>query len=330
MNKYYLAVDIGASSGRHILAHMENGLMQLEEIYRFDNGMVEKNGHKCWDVQRLFEEIKTGMKRCKELGKIPCSMAVDTWGVDFVLLDENDMLLGDAVAYRDERTCGMDTELSHYLSEEALYQRSGIQKQLFNSIYQLMALKLQEPQLLAQAESLLFMPDYFHFLLCGEKASEYSIATTGQLISPESKDWDYELIELLGFPKHIFRPVKKPGTVLGRLTPAIEEEVGFCCDIILPASHDTGSAVMAVPSTRPDTLYISSGTWSLMGVELPEAICTEASRKANLSNEGGYDYRYRFLKNIMGLWMIQSVRHELKDSYFFTEATLLSKCQKTA
>ena len=121
MNKYYLAVDIGASSGRHILAHMENGLMQLEEIYRFDNGMVEKNGHKCWDVQRLFEEIKTGMKRCKELGKIPCSMAVDTWGVDFVLLDENDMLFGDAVAYRDERTCGMDTELSHYLCMAAMY-----------------------------------------------------------------------------------------------------------------------------------------------------------------------------------------------------------------
>ncbi len=325
MNKYYLAVDIGASSGRHILAHMENGLMELEEIYRFDNGMVEKNGHKCWDTQRLFAEIKKGMKRCKELGKIPCSMGVDTWGVDFVLLDENEEILGDAVAYRDERTQNMDSEVYQFISEEMLYGRSGIQKQLFNTIYQLMALKVQEPELLAKAKTLLFMPDYFHYLLCGEKVTEYTIATTGQLISPETKDWDYPLFELLGYPKHIFTEVKKPGTVLGCLTSAIAEEVGFSCDIILPASHDTGSAVMAVPSTRPDTLYISSGTWSLMGVELPEAICTEASRKANLTNEGGYDYRYRFLKNIMGLWMIQSVRHELNDAYSFAELCSLAE-----
>lgn len=325
MGNYYLAVDIGASSGRHILCHVDNGKMLLEEIYRFENGMKDIDGTKCWDVEELFAAIKAGMKQCKELGKVPVSMGIDTWGVDFVLLDADGKRIGNAVGYRDGRTKGMDDEVYKVISEEALYARTGIQKQLYNTIYQLMAVKKQTPEQLCQAETLLFMPDYFHYLLTGVKAVEYTIATTGQLVSPATKDWDYELLEMLGLPKNIFPAIKMPGSVLGTLTEELAAEVGFTCQVVLPASHDTGSAVMAVPSMGKETVYISSGTWSLMGVESPEAICTETSRRANLTNEGGYDYRYRFLKNIMGLWMIQSVRKEYDKKYSFAELCELAE-----
>lgn len=311
MSRYFLAVDIGASSGRHILAHMEDGVIKLEEVYRFPNGMVDKDGEKTWDVEGLFKHILEGMKKCKELGKVPVSMGIDTWGVDFVLLDKNDKMLGNAVAYRDSRTNGMDTELYKIISEDALYARTGIQKAIFNTIYQLEALKIQHPCFLDKAESLLMIPDYFHFLLTGKKAQEYTNATTGQLVNPKTKDWDYELIDMLGFPNEIFKTICKPGTFLGNLKPEVAAEVGFDTKVVLPATHDTGSAVMAVPSNGENVLYISSGTWSLMGTELKKADCSMESMKRNFTNEGGYDYRFRYLKNIMGLWMIQSVRAEL-------------------
>ena len=328
MGNYYLAIDIGASSGRHILGYIEQGKMKLEEVYRFENGMKDVNGTKCWDVEELFVSIKAGMKRCKELDKIPVSVGVDTWGVDFVLLDKDGSRIGEAVGYRDNRTRGMDEEVYKLISEEKLYERTGIQKQLYNTIYQLMAVKKQKQELLEEAETLLFMPDYFHYLLSGKKAVEYTIATTGQLVSPQTKDWDYELLDLLGYPKNIFPEMKKPGSVLGSLTEEVAAEVGFQCQVVLPASHDTGSAVMAVPSMGRETVYISSGTWSLMGVESTEAICNEASHKANLTNEGGYEYRYRFLKNIMGLWMIQSVRKEYDKKYSFAELCEMAEQEK--
>ena len=324
MSNYYLAVDIGASSGRHILAHMEQGKMVLEEIYRFENGIVDKNGVKCWDTDRLFAEIKAGMRRCAELGKIPVSVGVDTWGVDFVLLDENNEPLGPAAAYRDGRTRGMDEDVYSIISEEQLYARTGIQKAMYNTIYQLMAVKKQTPELLKKAHALLMTPDYYHFLLTGIRSNEYTIATTGQLIDPATLNWDWELIDLLGYPRRIFRPVSMPGTELGSLSEEVQREVGFNCKVVLPASHDTASAVMAVPSIKKNSLYISSGTWSLMGTESPEAICTPESRTANLTNEGGYGGRYRFLKNIMGLWMIQSVRHELNDAYSFAQLSQMA------
>lgn len=327
MSQYYLAVDIGASSGRHILAHMEGGRMVLEEIHRFPNGMTDCGGELVWDVDRLFAEIKAGMKKCAELGKIPVSMGIDTWGVDFVLLDGDGQRLGNAVAYRDGRTKGMDEEVYRVISEDELYGRTGIQKQLFNTIYQLMAVKQKHPEFLERAQTLLMIPDYFHYLLTGKAATEYTNATTGQLVSPVTKDWDMELIERLGYPKRIFTPISTPGTVLGNLRPEVAEEVGFDCQVVLPATHDTGSAVMAVPSNQDDTLYISSGTWSLMGVELKEAICTPESKARNLTNEGGYDYRFRYLKNIMGLWMIQSVRKEIAADQGFGEiCEAASKC----
>ncbi len=319
MKQYYLAIDIGASSGRHILAHVEDGRMVLEEVHRFYNGMVEQDGELVWEVERLFAEIKAGMKKCKELGKVPVSVGIDTWGVDFVLLDKDGNRLGNAVAYRDGRTKGMDEEVYKIIPEEELYGRTGIQKQMFNTIYQLMALKVKKPELLEQAETMLMIPDYFHYLLTGKAAEEYTNATTGQLVSPETKDWDMEIIEKLGYPKKIFQKLSLPGTVLGELTEEVQQEIGYNCKVVLPATHDTGSAVMAVPSNKEDTLYISSGTWSLMGTELKEAICTKESKENNLTNEGGYDYRFRYLKNIMGLWMIQSVKKEIGGELGFGE-----------
>lgn len=317
--QYYLAVDIGASSGRHILSHLENGKIILEEIYRFSNGMVEVDGEKVWDSQKLFEDILTGMKKCYELGKIPVSMGIDTWAVDFALLDKEDNLIGKTVGYRDDRTKGMDQEVYKVISQDELYERTGIQKQIFNTIYQLMAVKMKKPQELAKAKTMLLIPDYFNFLLTGRKVTEYTNASTTQLLHPETKEWDFELIDMLGFPRNIFTEIKLPGTIVGELTEEIQKKVGFCCKVVLPATHDTGSAVVAVPSNEEDVLYISSGTWSLMGTELKEAICTKESMEKNLTNEGGYDYRFRYLKNIMGMWMINSAKKEIADDMSYAD-----------
>ncbi|NBJ92657.1 rhamnulokinase [Parablautia muri] len=317
MEKYYLAVDIGASSGRHILGRLKDGKLSLEEIYRFPNGMKTVDGSLCWDLETLFLEIKEGLKRCREAGKVPSFMGIDTWAVDYVLLDDREQVLGKTYGYRDNRTAGMDDKVYEIICQEELYGRTGIQKQIFNTIYQLMAAKQKEPELLERAESLLLIPDYFHFLLTGVKRTEYTNATTTQLVSPATKEWDYELIDRLGYPKKIFGKISKPGTYVGNFREEISREVGFDCQVILPATHDTGSAVAAIPTTKEHTLYISSGTWSLMGTELLAADCSLESMKRNLTNEGGYDYRFRYLKNIMGLWMIQSVRKEFKEEYSY-------------
>lgn len=319
MSPYFLAVDIGASSGRHMLGHLEKGRLVLEEIYRFENGMKQTKEGLCWDIPALFQEIKTGIRRCGELGKIPVSMGIDTWAVDYVLLDEQDQILGDTFGYRDSRTAGMDEEVYRLIPEKELYQRTGIQKQIFNTVFQLMAVKKAHPEYLEQARTFLMLPDYFHFLLTGEKRSEYTNATSTQLVNAETKDWDDEVISRLGYPREMFLPLSQPGTQVGVFTKEIEKEVGFSCQVVLPATHDTASAVMAVPCQEDNCLYISSGTWSLMGTENKKAICTEESRQKNFTNEGGYDFRYRYLKNIMGLWMIQSVRHEEKDQYSFAQ-----------
>ncbi len=311
METYYLAIDIGASSGRHILGHVKDGRMALEEVYRFPNGMKPVDGQLCWDVEELFSHIKAGMKRCKELGKIPASLGIDTWAVDYVLLDEKDNIVGNTVGYRDGRTKGMDDLVYEEIPLEELYQRTGIQKQIFNTIYQFMAVKRQHPEYLKDAKTMLMIPDYFHYRLTGVKKQEYTNATTTQLVNPKTNTWDYELIERLGYPSQWFGPLSMPGTVVGKLTPEIEAEVGFACEVVLPATHDTGSAVLAVPSKEWDVLYISSGTWSLMGTERMEADCSLESMERNFTNEGGYEYRFRYLKNIMGLWMIQSVKKEL-------------------
>ena len=328
MPKYYLAIDFGASSGRHMLGHMEDGRMILEEVYRFENGMVKKNGHRCWDTERLFGEILNGMKKCAEIGKIPSSMAIDTWGVDYALLDAEGNLAAETYGYRDHRTDGVDEKVYRLIPHDELYARTGIQKLAFNTIYQLAAAKEQEPETFERAATLLFLPDYFHYLLTGVRKSEYTNATTGQLVSPETKQWDMELIRRIGIPEKLFLPLELPGSYVGNLKKEIQDIVGFDCEVVMAASHDTASAVVSVPSQSDSAMYISSGTWSLMGVELKEAICSPESMRANLTNEGGYDYRFRYLKNIMGLWMIQSVRHELDDVYSFAQLCDLAEEEK--
>ena len=311
MPNYYLAIDIGASSGRHIIGYVEDGQLKLEEVYRFDNLQERRNGHDCWDTENLWNGILGGLKACKEKNRIPQSVGIDTWGVDFVLLDENDEVIGDAVAYRDARTTGMDKEVEALLSPEWLYERTGIQKASYNTIYQLVALQKEHPEQLEQAEALLMTPDYYHFKLTGVKTNEYTIASTTNLVNAVDKQWDMEIIEKLGLPKHIFKPLSMPGAVVGALSPEIAEEVGFQTKVVLPATHDTGSAFLAIPAVDDNAVYISSGTWSLLGVETEIPFTTPDCYAQNFTNEGGAWGRYRFLKNIMGLWMIQSIRREL-------------------
>lgn len=316
---YYLAIDIGASSGRHILGHLENDKMVLEEVYRFSNGMKKKDGHLIWDVDALFEHILLGMKKCKERNIVPVSMGIDTWAVDYVLLDEAGNRIQDVYGYRDSRMKGIDKEIYKIICEEDLYLRTGIQKQIFNTIYQ-----LKTEDKLDEANCMLMIPDYFNYLLSGQKITEYTNASTTQLVSPITKDWDYELIELLGYPKHIFTKIKKPGYVVGNLRQEIQKIVGFDTRVVLPATHDTASAVLAIPSNE-DSLYISSGTWSLMGCELKEANCSLESKERNFTNEGGIDYRFRYLKNIMGMWMINSMKHEIANEYSFNDICEMAK-----
>ena len=325
MNTYYLAVDIGASSGRHMLFSMEHGRIQMEEIYRFDNGMQQVNGKRLWDTNHLFQEVVNGMKECARFGKIPVSMAIDTWGVDYVLLDEKGQLCGDTYGYRDQRTENADEAVYRVIPEKELYQRTGIQKAIFNTIYQLMADKVQRPEVLAKAKNFLMMPDYLNYRLTGVMASEYTNATTTQLVHPGTRQWDKELIVKLGLPTEIFLPLQMPGHTVGSLRSELREAVGFDCKVIQCASHDTASAVMSMPCPGDDGLYISSGTWSLMGVENQAVLSRECDREGNFTNEGGYDHRYRYLKNIMGLWMIQSVRHEAGDKLSFAEYAVLAK-----
>lgn len=307
---YYLAIDFGASSGRHMLGHIEDGKMVLEEVYRFENGVAEKNGHLCWDYEYLFGEVLAGLRRCREIGKIPTYMAMDTWGVDFVLLDGADRILGDTVAYRDARTEGMAEVVAAKVPQEELFLRTGIAYQPFNTIYQLIALREKEPELLAAARSLLLVPSYFNFRLTGEKCNEYTMASTTQLVDADTRNWDFELLGKLRLPGALFERPRNPGDVVGHFLPEVKEALGFDCTVLLPASHDTASAVVAVPCTERSFAYISSGTWSLFGTELREPNRTEKSFLAGFTNEGGYAGRYRFLKNIMGLWMIQSARRE--------------------
>ncbi|MDR1892874.1 MAG: rhamnulokinase [Oscillospiraceae bacterium] len=326
--KRYLAIDIGASSGRHILGWLEGGKIRTKEVYRFENGAAMKNGLLCWDVDALFSHVLAGLRVCGEQGMPPQSVSIDTWGVDFVLLGADGNRLGEAVAYRDKRTDGMDSEVERYISFPELYARTGIQKQPFNTIYQLMALKKNSPELLEQADKLLFVPDYLHYRLCGELANEYTEASTSALVNAHTRDWDWELLRLLGLPERLFMPVTPAGTALGGLTPAIQKEVGFNCLTVLPASHDTGSAYLSVPAKDDRKVYVSSGTWSLLGIESEAPIINEEGRAGNFTNEGGYNARTRFLQNIAGLWMIQSVRNEQGRQYSFAQLEEMAKASE--
>lgn len=305
--KNFLAIDIGASSGRHVIGSVVDGKIRLEEVYRFENGLTRRDGHDCWDLEKLSASVKAGIDAALAKGPVE-SIGIDTWGVDFVLLDENGAPCCDSVAYRDARTKGADAEIERdVMSFEELYSRCGIQKTPFNTIYQLWALKKEHPEQLEKAAAFLTVPEYLNYVLTGKIVHEYTDSSTTSLLDAAKKDWDFDLIEKLGFPKRIFGKLEMPGATVG-------EYKGV--KVVLPAMHDTASAYLAVPARDANAVYLSSGTWSLLGVENGAPITTPESARANFTNEGGAWGRYRYLKNIMGLWMIQSIRRELNGANY--------------
>ena len=320
---YALAIDIGASSGRHILGWMENGVLKTEEIYRFPNGMISRNGTEVWDTDALLRHILEGLRRCKESGRIPSTIGIDTWGVDYVLLGENGARLGEAVAYRDPRTAGMPEKLEQTLPFKRAYAISGIARESFNTVYQLMADFEKDPAR-QNAAQLLFMPCYLSYLLTGRARNEYSIASTSGLLDAETRQFAPEILNAAGIPGHLFPdPPAMPGTILGPLRPEIAGQIGYQTDVMLTASHDTASAFHAVPC-QPGDAILSSGTWSLLGTVLPRPIRTDAARLSGFTNEGGAD-GILFLRNICGLWILQSLRREFGGDISFSEMTDLAE-----
>ncbi len=317
LKQYHLAVDLGASSGRLILGGLENGKIVLEEVYRFENNVVRRDGHLCWDYDRLFTQIVNGLCHCKDIGKIPTTMAIDTWGVDYALLDEKDRVLGETYSYRDSRTVGMPEKFFELMPEEELYARTGCQAQALNTLFQLYETSLREPEVAARTKTFLMLPEYLNFLLTGVKMNEYTNASTTNMLNCETGTWDEKVIELIGFPKEAFGPLHQPCREVGLLKKEIADKVGFSCRVLLAPSHDTASAVLAVPSTKDNVVYISSGTWAIFGTELDRANTSKAGFDAKFTNEGACGGRIRYLRNINGMWFVQSVRRELDKKYSF-------------
>ena len=320
--KRYLAVDIGASSGRHIVASLENGKLTMREVYRFKNGVTEKDGRLYWDADRLFDEILRGLKAADEAGLRPDYVGIDTWAVDYALLDEKDEPIGGVFAYRDGRGAAVK-EAAHAVTDfPTLYRKTGIQYAPFNTLYQLFDDK--RTGRLDQAHSFLMLPDYFHFRLTGVKKQEYTNATSTGMVNALTHRWDEEIVAKHGFPKGLFGELSQPGTVVGNFLPAIRGAVGYDATVILPATHDTASAVLAAP-VADGAPYLSSGTWSLLGAEVPAAHTEERAMQYNYSNEGSVNYAFRCQKNIIGLWMIQEVRKELGEKYSFAELAEMAR-----
>ena len=312
--KHYLAIDIGASSGRHIVGWQEDGEIRTKEVYRFPNGVQEEKGHLTWNVRKLFIQVVSGiLEAFREFPEIE-SLSIDTWGVDYVLIQGGEEVL-PVYAYRDNRTEAVIPKVHEKMPFSELYRHTGCQFQPFNSIYQLYADKLAGR--LEGVTDLLMMPEYLLWKLCGVKAREHTNATTMGMVSAKNGEYDREIIERLGYPFHLFPMLSQPGTVLGILRPEIAEAVGGNCKIILCATHDTGSAVEGIPMEGNEP-YISSGTWSLLGVKTPKPITDNASEKANYSNEGGVGYN-RYQKNIMGMWLVNELKRDLCPDMSFPE-----------
>ncbi|MDE5561735.1 MAG: rhamnulokinase [Bacteroidaceae bacterium] len=314
MRKVYLAADFGGGSGRVIAGWLEDGRLKMEEIHRFGNRQIRLGDHIHWDFPALFEEMKTGLKLAAVQGLDVESIGVDTWGVDFGLIDRDGQLLGNPVCYRDARTAGMTDTLFKTVSPAEHYAATGIQVMEINTLAQLMSIRGSAQ--LAAADRLLFMPDLFSYFLTGNAANEYCIASTSELLDARRRDWSWETIRALGLPEHIFGEIIMPGSVRGQLREDIAKETGLGkINVIAVGSHDTASAVAAVPASENagPVAFLSSGTWSLLGVELSEPILTEEARVAEFTNEGGVGGRIRFLQNITGLWIMQRLMAEWKE-----------------
>ncbi len=322
---YYLAIDIGASSGRHILGYLEDGKLKTEEIYRFDNGYTNSGGSLVWNIDSLINEVKLGIKKCSQLNKIPKTVAIDTWGVDYVLLDEKNNEILPAYCYRDGRTQNTVAEVEKIVSQEEMYEKTGIQKQAFNTVYQLFSDKLSGK--LNNAKNFLMIPEYISFKLTGVIKKEYTNATTTGLVNAREKTWDKDIINRLSLPEHLFTELSLPGTEVGHFTEEMKAFAGFDSTVIFAPSHDTASAVAATPMNGDD-LYISSGTWSLIGIESQTPIINSDTKAANFTNEGGFDYRFRFLKNYMGMWLLQNIRKNINKLLTYDEMMNLAKSSK--
>lgn len=310
MAKKILAFDFGASSGRAMLASFDGKTISMEEIHRFSNDPVKLNGVFYWDILRLMFEIKQGIVKAVHKGGFD-AIGIDTWGVDFGLLDKDGKLLENPIHYRDERTVGMIEAACEVVPKSEIYSRTGCQFARLNTLFQLYSLRKQRPELLGRAETMLFIPDLMAYYLTGEKKAEYTISSTSQMIDPVTRQWDKELLEKLSIPTSILPEIIPSGTPYGLLSDEICEELGAKkVPVIAVATHDTASAVVSVPNTGNDFVYISCGTWSLFGTELPQPVVNEKAEKYNFTNEGGYGGKIRFLKNIMGLWLIQESRRQ--------------------
>ncbi|MEZ6053355.1 MAG: rhamnulokinase [Planctomycetaceae bacterium] len=330
--RIYLAVDLGAESGRVIAGRLKGGRVQLEEVHRFPNGPVEVAGTRRWDVLRLWSEILDGLtKAADQFGEQIVSVGVDTWGVDYVLLSAKDEMLGQAYHYRDGRTNGVMEQSFSRVPREEIFAQTGLQFMPFNTLFQLVSMQLSDPDLLEAADRFLMMPDLFHWLLCGSRVVEFTNATTTQVLHATDRRWAVDLLRRFNLPPHIMPEVVQPGTKLGAIRGEVAAKTGLSrISVVAPATHDTGSAVVAVPTKRTGSAnwaYISSGTWSLIGVEVQEAILTPEALAQNVTNEGGVDGTYRLLKNVMGLWLVQECRRSFERQgriYEYAKLTALA------
>ncbi len=324
-----LAIDLGASSGRGIVGSFDGEKLTLRENHRFSNDPVFVNGRFTWDILRIFFEIKNSITKTVIDGDNVTSMGIDTWGVDYGLIDKNGRLMANPTHYRDTRTVNVTDYVKQFVSPEEIYRITGIQAADFNTLNQLAIEKKDDAEMMERADKMLFTPDLLNYFLTGKMATEYTIASTGMLLDAYKRDFAYELTDKIGIKRSLFAPLVKPGNCLGTLLPQINEEVGKNnIKVVNVASHDTASAVIAVPATDKDFIYISSGTWSLMGAELPDPLINDATLAANYTNEGGAKDTIRFLKNIMGLWIIQESRRQWKregNEYSFAQMEAWAK-----
>ena len=309
----YLAIDLGGGSGRVIAGTLADGRLSMEQIHRFDNYQVTMGHHVYWDFPYLLHQVKQGLRLAAGRGLDVRGIGIDTWGVDFGLIDRQGNLLGNPVCYRDARTEGMPEQVFARIDRSAHYSRNGTQVMPINTLFQLMSLKLSDSPQLAVADKLLFTPDLLAYFLTGVAGAEYTIASTSEMLDAQARDWDYDTLRQLGLPAHLLPPVSRPGTVRGQLTARVQEETGLGpVDVIAVGSHDTASAVAAVPAEPGENpvAFLSSGTWSLLGVELPEPLLSEQARLGDFTNEGGVCGRITFLQNITGLWLLQRLMGE--------------------
>jgi rhamnulokinase len=315
--RVYLAVDLGAESGRVIAGLFDGRHVRLDEVHRFSNGAVPVAGTRRWDVLRLWSDILEGLAKAgQRYGREVSSIGVDTWGVDYVLLSKKDEILGQPYNYRDPRTQGVMKHAFTRVPQREIFAQTGLQFMEINTLYQLVSMQLKDPELLGLADRFLMMPDFFHWLLCGSKVVEFTNATTTQCLHATDRDWAFDLLRKFQLPTHIFPQVVSPGTRLGDLREEVAQRTGLPrISVVAPATHDTGAAVAAVPTERtgrPNWAYISSGTWSLIGVEVAQAVLSEKALALNVTNEGGIDGTYRLLKNVMGLWLVQECRRSFE------------------